>query len=65
MAGLVVGSYIYAEMSAWLKESGEKWVEMGKVTIPDLVRIPRSTFIVVFATVLTLCLIALQRFTVR
>ncbi len=65
MAGLVVGSYIYAEMSGWLKETGEKWGELGKVTIPDLIRAPRGPFVVSFVVVLALCLVALERFTVR
>jgi len=65
MAGLVVGSYLYAELSGWLKETGDKWGEMGKVTLPDLIKIPRGAFVAGFAVVLTLCLIALQRFTIR
>ncbi len=65
MAGLVVGSYIYAEMSGWLKETGEKWGELGKVTIPDLIKAPRGPFVVGFVVVLALCLVALEKFTVR
>ena len=65
MSGLVVGSYIYAEMSGWLKETGEKWGELGKVTIPDLIKVPRGPFVIGFVVLLTLCLIALEKFTVR
>lgn len=65
MAGLVVGSYVYAELSGWLKETGEKWGELGKVTIPDLVKAPRGPFVVGMVVLLALCLVALERFTVR
>ncbi len=65
MSGLVVGSYIYAEMSGWLKETGEKWGELGKVTIPDLLKISRGLFVISFALFLALCLLALEKFTVR
>jgi uncharacterized membrane protein YedE/YeeE len=65
MSGLVVGSYIYAEMSGWLKESGEKWGELGKVTIPDLIKVPRGPFVIGAVVVLTLCMIALDKLTTR
>lgn len=65
MSGMVVGSYIYAEMSGWLKETGEKWGELGKVTIPDLIKVPRGPFVAGAVIVLTLCLVALEKFTAR
>lgn len=65
MLGLVAGSYIYAVMSGWLKETAHKWGEMGKVTIPDLFGLPRGAFVVIFAIVLSICLVALERFTIR
>jgi len=65
MLGLVVGSYIYAELSGWLKATGEKWGELGKVTIPDLIKVPRVPFLIGFVLVLTFCLIALDRLTTR
>ncbi len=65
MTGLIVGSYIYAEMSGWLKTTAEKWGELGKVTLPDLIKIPRVPFVIGFALLLTFCLVALERFTTR
>ena len=65
MAGLVVGSYVYAEFSKPLKASVEKWGEKGKLTLPEALRITRSAFIPVFAALLVGVLVALERFTVR
>lgn len=65
MAGLVLGSYLYAEFSKPLKSSVEKWGEKGKLMLPEVLRIPRPVFIPVFAGVLIGVLFALGRFTVR
>ena len=65
MAGLVVGSYVYAEMSGLLKETAQKWGEFGKITLPDLVKVPRLPFAIGFAILLTVCLVVLEKFTVR
>ena len=61
MAGLVVGSWIFAEFSAPLKKTVEKWGDLGKVLLPDLLHIPRGVFVVIFAVVLTAGLLALER----
>lgn len=65
MAGLVVGSYVYAEVSKPLKSSVEQWGEKGKLMLPEAFRIPRPVFIPVFAGLLIGVLVALGRFTVR
>ena len=65
MAGLVAGSYIYAEMSGWLKQTAEKWGDLGKTTVPDLVRVPRVPFVIGFALMLTVGLFALEKLTTR
>lgn len=65
MAGLVVGSYLYAEFSKPLKSSVEKWGEKGKLMLPEALGIPRPVFIPVFAGLLIGVLLALGRFTVR
>ena len=36
MAGLVAGSWIFAELSGWTKRTIEKWGDLGKVLLPDL-----------------------------
>ncbi|MHB9007085.1 MAG: YeeE/YedE thiosulfate transporter family protein [Limisphaerales bacterium] len=60
MAGLVVGSWIFAESSAALKVTLEKWGDLGKVLLPDLLHVPRGVFVVLFAVLLTAGLIALD-----
>jgi len=59
MAGLVAGSWVFAELSAWLKKTVEKWGDLGKVLLPDLLRVPRGVFVVGFALALTVLLVLL------
>ena len=61
MAGLVAGSWIFAELSGWSKRTVEKWGDFGKVLLPDLLRVPRGVFVVMFAVLLTVGLFALER----
>ena len=65
MAGLIAGSWIFAELSGWTKRTVEKWGDLGKVLLPDLLHVPRAAFVAGFAALLTLLLIALQRFADR
>lgn len=60
MAGLVAGSWIFAEFSASLKKTLEKWGELGKVLLPDLLHVPRGVFVVIFAVLIALGLFALE-----
>ena len=61
MAGLVVGSWIFAEFSASLKMTLEKWGDLGKVLLPDLLHVPRGVFVVILAVLLIVGLFALER----
>jgi hypothetical protein len=61
MIGLVAGSWIFAEFSASLKLTLEKWGDLGKVLLPDLLHVPRGVFMVTFAVMLTVGLFALER----
>lgn len=65
MAGLIAGSYLFAELSAWLKQTVQKWGDHGKVMLPDLLHIPRAVFIPLFLLLLLSVLFALDRFTGR
>ena len=65
MAGLIAGSWIFAELSAHLKMTVDKWGDLGKVLLPDLLQVPRGVFVVGFAVALTALLVLLQRFTTR
>jgi len=65
MTGLVAGSWIFAEFSASLKKTLEKWGDLGKVLLPDLLRVPRGVFVVIFAALLTVGLFVLERVSSR
>jgi len=65
MAGLIVGSWLFAELSGWTKRTIEKWGDLGKVLLPDLLHMPRGVFVVGFALALTAILALLQRFATR
>lgn len=65
MAGLVIGSFVYAEFSKPLKASVEKWGDKGKLMLPEALHIPRAVFIPLFALSLLGVLVGLARFTVR
>lgn len=63
MAGLIAGSWIFAELSGWTKGTIETWGNLGKVLLPDLLAVPRGVFVVGFALALTAILLLLQQFT--
>ena len=65
IAGLVAGSYLFAELSGWLKRTVETWGDRGKLMLPELLHIPRAIFIPLFLLVLVAGLFALARFTPR
>jgi hypothetical protein len=65
MAGLVAGSWVFAEFSATLKGTIEKWGDYGKVQLPDLLHMPRVAFAVTLAAVLVTVILVLDRYTVR
>src|SRR5450759_5422331 len=62
MAGLIAGSWMFAELSGWTKQTIEKWGTHGKVLLPDLLPVPRGVFVVGFALVLTAILMLLRQF---
>jgi hypothetical protein len=63
--GLMAGSYFYAELSERLDGTVKTWGERGKVTLPDLLHLPRGVVVLGMATVLTAALLVLNHFTVR
>jgi hypothetical protein len=65
MAGLIAGSWIFAELSGWTKRTIETWGDLGKVLLPDLLPVPRGVFVVGFALAITVILMLLQQFTTR
>ncbi len=65
VVGLMAGSYLYAECSAWLGKTVLKWGDRGKLMLPELVRMPVAIFVVGFSSLLVVALVLLDRFTVR
>ena len=65
MAGLVAGSWIFAELSGWIKRTVETWGDLGKVLLPDLLRLPRTAFAIGLAVALITLILVLERFTIR
>lgn len=63
--GLMAGSYLFAESSGWLGKTVMKWGDRGKLMLPELVRMPRSTFLLIWVPVLIVVLFAIDRLTVR
>lgn len=61
IAGLIAGSYLFAEMSAWLKRTVGKWGDKGKLMLPDLLHVPHVPFAFGFAALLTVFLYFLER----
>ena len=62
MAGLVVGSWFYAEVSGTLKKTVEKWGDLGKLTLADVLHLPRGAVVVIMTVLLTAALVALEKF---
>jgi uncharacterized protein len=65
IAGLIAGSWMFAEFSGWTKRTVENWGDFGYVLLPDLLRMPRGVFVVCFAATLSALLLLLQQFTTR
>lgn len=59
MAGLVLGSYLYAQYSARLKAGIEKRGDRGKLLLPELLHARRGVFLPVFGVLLAVALLAL------
>jgi len=65
MGGLIAGSWIFAELSGWSKRTVETWGDLGKVILPDLLRLPRTGFAIGVVAVLITLLLIMERFTLR
>ncbi len=63
--GLMAGSYLFAECSAWLGKTVMKWGDRGKLMLPELLGMRLSMFLLIFVSVLTIAIVALDRFTAR
>jgi len=62
MAGLIAGSYLFAEMSGFLGRTVQTWGDKGKVMLSDLVSMPRPMFVAFIALALIAILLCIERF---
>ncbi len=60
MAGLVVGSWVYAEFSSRLKQTVERWGDLGKLTLDTALHVPRKLLVPTVAGTLVLFLAILH-----
>ena len=65
MGGLVAGSWLYAELSGFFKKTIEKWGDLGKLTLPDVLRLPRGAVVIIMAVVISGVLFLVERLAVR
>ena len=63
IAGLMAGSYLYAETSDYLSATIQKIGNRGGIMLPDLLGMRLIVFLVLFVPVLVLGLIGLERLT--
>jgi len=63
LAGLMVGSYLFAETSDFLSETIQKIGNRGSIMLPDLIGVRITVFLAVFVPLLGLSLFALERLT--
>lgn len=65
VVGLLVGSYLYAESAGTLDRTINTWGDRGKMTLPELLGMKRTTFMLIWLPLLTVVLFAMHRLTVR
>ena len=63
--GLMMGSYLFAEVSGWLGRTVMKQGDRGKLMLPELVHTNRPAFLLIWLPVLIAVLFALDRYTTR
>ena len=63
IAGLMVGSHVYAEMSHGLNATILRWGNRGGIMLPDLIGMPLRIFLAAFVPLLVGALVVLHRWT--
>lgn len=61
IAGMIVGSYLFAEVSEWLSKTVQRWGDRGKITLPEILAVPGPAFLAGFIIILALGLVLLER----
>jgi uncharacterized membrane protein YedE/YeeE len=65
VAGLMAGSYLFAEASGWLAKTLLKVGDRGKLMLPELVGMRLSTFLFLFVPLLIVALWGVNRLAAR
>jgi uncharacterized membrane protein YedE/YeeE len=65
IAGLMIGSYLFAEASGWLGKTLMKIGDRGKLMLPEVVGVRLSTFLLVFVPILVIGLVAIDQFVAK
>lgn len=65
IVGLLLGSYLFAEFSGVFSRTINKWGDRGKITLPELVHMNRTSFLLIWLPILLLVLFVVDRFTNR
>jgi len=60
VAGLLIGSYLFAEMSGWIGRKVNPRGDRGKLTFPQLLKMPALPVTIAFAIIIVSVLIALE-----
>ncbi len=60
IAGLLVGSYLYAFSSKFSGGAVSRWGKRGKLTLPELVGVSQGLFVAVAVPVLVAVLVLLE-----
>lgn len=61
MGGMLVGSYVYAEISEFLNRSVKTWQDKGKVTLPEIFQVSRGKFLMFFVATILLVQLSLLK----
>lgn len=64
IAGLVAGSWVFAELSGWSKRTIETWGDCGKITIPDVLGVSNRAVVIGMALAVVMVIIALENLTI-
>lgn len=60
VAGMIIGSFLFAELSGWIGRNVNPIGERGELTWPQLLHLPTLSVTIAFATVILSVLIALK-----
>lgn len=60
IVGLIVGSYLFAEMSGWFARTVDRWGDRGELTLDRVLHVKRSIVVPVMAVALVLLLVVIH-----